>query len=96
MVNQGDQLQRLVDRTEIVDIIVTISADAATCHSAYRIFRFDPLRAPGENRLDTAGAYEHGLVRTPQGWRIDRIRQTVLIQEGNPLVHGGLARRVVK
>ena len=70
--------------------LVEASGDEATCRSAYRIFRVDPARPAGQNRLDTAGAYEHGLVRTADGWRICRIRQTVVVQDGDPAVHRGL------
>jgi hypothetical protein len=69
---------------------VRVDGDVACCRSAYRISRIDPKRAPGEDRLDTAGTYEHGLVRRDDGWRIDRIRQTVVLLEGNREIHGAL------
>jgi hypothetical protein len=67
---------------------VKVLGDQAECTSAYRIYRFNPQLAPGENRFDTAGTYHHGLVRTAAGWLVCRIMQTVLLREGNPLVHG--------
>lgn len=67
---------------------VEIDGDRAKCRSAYRIYRIDPARAPGENRLDTAGHYEHDLVRAPLGWRICGIKQTVVLREGASHVHG--------
>ncbi len=73
---------------------VTVSGDEAVCQSAYRIYRLDPEREEGENRLDTAGSYEHGLVRTAQGWRIRSIRQEVLLREGNPHLHGALRKKL--
>ncbi|MEO8602725.1 MAG: nuclear transport factor 2 family protein [bacterium] len=69
---------------------VSIAGDTAACVSAYRIYRLAPHLPAGENRLDSAGNYEHALARTSAGWRLTVIRQTVTIQEGNPLVHGGL------
>jgi hypothetical protein len=67
---------------------VRIDGSSAVCWSAYRIYRLDPSREPGQNRLDTAGNYEHGLIRTADGWRISSIRQTVTVQQGNTQVHG--------
>jgi hypothetical protein len=69
---------------------VRITGDNAVCWSAYRIYRLDPTREAGENSLDTAGNYEHGLLRTDRGWKISRIRQTVVMQRGNPRIHGAL------
>ncbi len=67
---------------------IRIEGDSAKCRSAYRIYRIDPARAPGENRLDTAGHYDHELVRAAGGWRICSITQTVVLREGVPGVHG--------
>jgi hypothetical protein len=64
---------------------VTLSGDRAECFSAFLIHRISP--ASGE-AFDTAGHYWHGCARTPDGWRIDRIRQTVLWTRGNPEIHG--------
>jgi hypothetical protein len=73
--------------------LVTIADDSASCRSTLMVFRVDPAMAAGENRFDTVGRYEHGLIRTAQGWRITRIKQTVLVQEGNPMVHGAMRRK---
>ena len=43
---------------------IEIDGDRARCRSAYRIHRVDPARAPGEDRLDAAGHYEHDLVQS--------------------------------
>lgn len=67
---------------------IRIEGDSAKCRSAYRIYRIDPARPQGENRLDTAGHYEHDLVRAPGGWRICSIKQTVVLREGASGVHG--------
>jgi hypothetical protein len=71
---------------------IEIDGDRAHCRSAYRIYRVDPTRAPGENRPDTSGHYEHELVRTASGWRICSIRQTVVFREGSLDVHGAFRR----
>ena len=54
------------------------------------IHRLDPAGPRDANTFDTAGHYVHGLRRTPQGWRIDRIEQRVLWSRGEPRVHGAL------
>lgn len=69
---------------------VRIDGDAATCRSAYAIWRVDPQKPEGENTLHTVGHYEHGLVRGADGWRIQRIRQTVVARTGPAAVHGAL------
>ncbi|MCY7382474.1 MAG: nuclear transport factor 2 family protein [Microcoleus sp. CAN_BIN18] len=70
---------------------VTINNDTAKCQSAYQIYRLDPTRKLGENRLDTAGNYFHSLIQTTGGnWIITGIKQTVVIVSGNPQVHGAL------
>ena len=70
---------------------VTIHNNTAKCQSAYQIYRLDPSRQAGENRLDTAGNYFHSLIQTTDGhWLIDGIKQTVVIVSGNPQVHGAL------
>jgi hypothetical protein len=66
---------------------VTLEGDRAECFSAFLIHRIAP--ASGDF-LDTAGNYWHGCSRTPDGWRIDRIRQTVLWTRGTPEIHGAL------
>ena len=64
---------------------VTLAGDRAECFSAFLIHRIAPANG---DFLDTAGHYWHGCARTPDGWRIDRIRQTVLWTRGTPEIHG--------
>jgi len=72
---------------------VTLAGDRAECFSAFVIHRIAP--ASGDF-LDTAGHYWHGCARTPDGWRIDRIRQTVLWTRGNPAIHGAFSNWALK
>ena len=69
---------------------VTIKRDAAKCKSVYRIYRLDPDRESGQNRLDTGGNYFHSLIQTDRHWLIAGIKQTVVIVGGNTQVHGAL------
>jgi 3-phenylpropionate/cinnamic acid dioxygenase small subunit len=68
---------------------VTVDGDRATCVSAGVIHRFRP--EDGE-RFDTYCTYTHSLVRTPAGWKIAKIKQTVHWNTGNPEVHAGAKR----
>jgi 3-phenylpropionate/cinnamic acid dioxygenase small subunit len=67
---------------------VTLAGDRAECFSAFLIHRVAPAAPAGADTFDTAGHYWHGCARTPDGWRIDRIRQTVLWTRGTPEIHG--------
>ena len=68
---------------------VAVRGDEADCYSAYQIFRVAEGR--GE-RLDTAGTYEHRLVRAGDGWLVRGIKQTVVVLSGDRSVHGALRR----
>lgn len=69
---------------------VTVIKKDAICRSAYRIYRFDRTYKSDRNRLDTAGNYEHRLVKVDGKWRVSAIRQTVVMLDGNRQVHKGL------
>ena len=69
---------------------VTIKRDAAKCKSVYRIYRLDPDREAGQNRLDTGGNYFHSLIPTDRHWLITGIKQTLVIVSGNTQVPGAL------
>jgi hypothetical protein len=70
---------------------VTVSKNYAQCRSAYRIYRFDPAREQGQDRLDTAGNYEYQLMQVDGKWRVTAIKQTVVMMTGNCQVHGSLS-----
>jgi len=72
--------------------LVSTHENHAECTSCFLIHRLDPARMPDGNAYDTAGHYTHGLIRTSHGWRIDRIKQTVLWSRGNPEIHGARRR----
>lgn len=67
---------------------ITIQADRAECRSAYLIYRLDPNREAGSDRLDTAGNYLHQLIQVGDRWRIWSITQTVVVISGDRQVHG--------
>jgi len=67
---------------------VTIRDNLAYCKSAYCIYRVNPTLEAGQERLDTAGNYLHQLIQVDQEWRINAIKQTVVVMSGNLQVHG--------
>jgi ketosteroid isomerase-like protein len=76
--------------------LVTLDGDRATCVSATLIHRRDPARAR-DATFDTLAHYTHGLARTPDGWRITRVRQIVAWnrQHHPPLVELAMPVRAV-
>jgi 3-phenylpropionate/cinnamic acid dioxygenase small subunit len=81
-------LERLKTHHVSTNHLVTLDGDRATCQSAMLIHRLDPSRET-DNTFDTLAHYTHTLVRTPRGWRITRVRQSVAWNRGNPAIHAG-------
>ena len=69
--------------------LVTIKGDHATCVSNAVIHR---LRPEDGERFDTYCTYTHTLTRTPAGWKIAKVKQTVHWNTGNPNIHSGAQR----
>lgn len=68
---------------------ITVEGDEATCISHMTIYRFLPSVEVREH-FDTHCYYTHTLARTPQGWKIKKIKQSVLWSTGNPKIHAGV------
>ncbi len=66
---------------------IHIEGNRATCTSAFIIYRFRP-NEKGDSFYDSYGYYSHTLIKTAVGWKISQVKQTVLWNKGNPLVHG--------
>jgi SnoaL-like domain len=79
---QGLKTQHVSSNHEI-----TIDSEEATCESSSLIYRFDP-QMETNNSFDTHCQYEHTLIRTDEGWKVNSIVQRVLWSAGNPEVHG--------
>ncbi len=63
----------------------TLEGDRATCVSYMQAGHF--LRRPdGEHVCFLYGYYTHALVRTAEGWKIDRYALTITAQHGDPRV----------
>jgi hypothetical protein len=67
--------------------MITVDGSTATCISCAVIYRFHPEKNE-ENTFNTHGYYQHTLIRTPRGWKICKIKQTVFWNAGNAEVHG--------
>jgi hypothetical protein len=71
--------------------VYDLRGDEATCISNMQAEHFvarqqgDGL-AVGENRWTIGGYYENGLVRTDEGWKLNRVTLNVTWTEGNPKV----------
>jgi 3-phenylpropionate/cinnamic acid dioxygenase small subunit len=51
------------------------------------------LRSDNEDFFNTHAIYEFGLSKINSAWRIIKIKQTVLWNEGNPHIHAGAANK---
>lgn len=72
--------------------LITIQEDHATCVSAMAIYRRRSSNIE-ERTFDTHCYYTHELVRTPQGWKICKVKQKVLWTDGDSTIHAGGSRR---
>ena len=82
-------LERLKTLHLSTNHLVTVDGDRATCVSAAVIHR---LRPDDGERFDTYCTYTHALARTPAGWKIGKVKQTVHWNTGNPDIHPGARR----
>ena len=65
---------------------VEVAGDIATCISGMVIYRF----LPEENEhFDSFVYYHHTLVRNSVEWKISKVKQTLLWNEGNSQIHKG-------
>ena len=62
--------------------IITVENKRATCVAYFQATHFLPSDTGG-NTWTLGGRYDDELVRTAQGWKISRIKMTVLWAEGN-------------
>jgi SnoaL-like domain len=82
-------LERLKTLHLSTNHLITVDGDRATCVSAAVIHR---LRPDDSERFDTYCTYTHALARTPAGWKIAKVKQTVHWNTGNPDIHSGTPR----
>ena len=68
---------------------ITVEGDSAKAIASCVIFR-----KSGEHQtLNTHCVYFFGMARDSEGWKIAAIRQQVLINEGDTVIHAGIARK---
>uniref|UniRef100_A0A832H6J4 Nuclear transport factor 2 family protein n=1 Tax=Oscillatoriales cyanobacterium SpSt-402 TaxID=2282168 RepID=A0A832H6J4_9CYAN len=61
--------------------VVTIQGDTATCLSNFQAHHVYLDSVKGTWTL--GGVYEHGLIQTPQGWQVNRMKMTWTWESGN-------------
>jgi len=73
--------------------VVEIDGDNATIHAHVRAEHWLPaeLTGGGPNRWLVVGFYDNEAVRTPDGWRLSRVRLTSAYQENAQLVSAARA-----
>jgi SnoaL-like domain len=73
--------------------VVDIDGDAATIHAHVRAEHWLPagLAGDGPNRWLVVGFYDNEAVRTPDGWRLSRVKLTSAYQENPQLSSAALA-----
>ena len=69
--------------------VVTVDGDRATIHAHVRAEHWvpDELAGDGPHRWLVVGFYDNEAVRTPDGWRLSRVKLTATYQE-NPHLSG--------
>lgn len=61
--------------------VVTIAGDTATCLANFQAHHVYLDAAKGTWTL--GGVYEHGLIQTPEGWKVNRMKMTWTWESGN-------------
>jgi SnoaL-like protein len=67
---------------------IELNGDEAICVSGMVIYRRVPGDADG-TAFDTHCIYTHTLVRTPDGWKISKVKQQILWNTGDARIHAG-------
>ena len=69
--------------------LITVNGNEASCVSGMVIYRRRFIERR-QATFDTHCYYSHTLVRTQQGWKISRVKQTVLWNTGDPAIYAGM------
>ncbi|MBT2410064.1 nuclear transport factor 2 family protein [Streptomyces sp. ISL-12] len=73
--------------------VITVDGDTATIHAHVRAEHWVPreLAGTGPDRWLVVGFYDNEAVRTPDGWRLNRVKLTATHQENTHLSSAALA-----
>lgn len=71
-----------VTQHSITNHIVELAEDSATCFSYGTALHHLPNDS-GDDVWRVVGHYRHHLVRTPEGWKVDRMTFTLRFMDGN-------------
>jgi hypothetical protein len=84
---------QLKTQHNLFNIIVDIQADSAQVYCNYVIYRFLlEYKGSADQYFHSWGQYEFTLKRIAQHWKIASITQNLLVNEGNPAIHGALRK----
>lgn len=84
---------RLKTQHNLFNIIVDIQVDSARVQCNYVIYRFlSEYNGTADQYFHSWGQYEFTLKYIAGHWRIASITQNLLVNEGNPEIHGALRK----
>ena len=77
----------------LFNIIVDIQTDSARVQCNYVIYRFLlKYKGSADQYFHSWGQYEFTLKKIAKHWKIAAITQSLLVNEGNPEIHGALRK----
>jgi 3-phenylpropionate/cinnamic acid dioxygenase small subunit len=86
-------LTSLKTQHNLSNLSISATEPNAEVQCNYAILRFHAdFDGSREKFFHSYGTYRFGVARTADGWRIASITQTLLISDGNPALHVGVAK----
>ena len=86
-------LASLRTQHNLSNLSISGSTDEAELRCNYAILRFHPdFDGSRDQYFHSYGQYRFKVVRTAGEWRISSITQLLLMNQGNPALHGGLRK----
>jgi hypothetical protein len=86
-------LASLRTQHNLSNLSISASANEAEVQCNYAILRFHPdFDGSRDEYFHSYGQYRFKVVQTRAGWSISSITQLLLMNEGNPTLHGGLRK----
>jgi hypothetical protein len=86
-------LSSLKTQHNLSNLSIAATESKAEVQCNYAILRFHAdFDGSREKFFHSYGSYRFGVARTAAGWRIESIKQTLLMSDGNPSLHLGAAK----
>ena len=90
-------LADLKTQHNLFNVSIQYSANLAKSTCNYAIYRFHPKFAGAKKHFfHSYGQYSFELKRNRRQWKISSITQTLLVNEGNPELHGATRKGIKK